>query len=424
MTHPLPNLRLQRFVNPAVEPDAAYGEARRAILGGDAFATAAREITCWPGYAETPLVALDGLARAAGVAQIRYKDEAGRFGLGSFKALGGAYAVSRLLIREIEARTGEKGVSVADLLSGRFADLTRTLCVTCATDGNHGRSVAWGAERFGCQCVIYVHATVSRGRVDAIAHYGAEVVRTAGNYDDAVRQAAEDAARLGRFVVSDTSYPGYMDVPKDVMQGYAVMADEALRQFGDESGQRPTHVFLQGGVGGLAAAVLAHFWETLEARGEARPRFIVVEPDKAACLYESARAGEPVAVHGDLDTVMAGLACGEVSLLAWEMLRPGAQAFLTIDDASAMETMRILADGRYGDAPMVAGESAVAGLAGCLGAAADARARAELGLDASSRVLVFGSEGATDPALYEQIVGKSAQAVTADAAGVQKARAA
>ena len=141
----------------------------------------------------------------------------------------------------------------------------------------------------------------------------------------------------------------------------------------------------------------------------------MVEPDKAACLYESARAGEPVAVHGELDTVMAGLACGEVSLLAWEILRPGAHAFLTIDDASALETMRMLAQGRFGDAPMVAGESAVAGLAGCLGAAADAHARAELGLDASSRVLVFGSEGATDPVLFETIVGMPAEAVTAAA---------
>lgn len=406
MTLPLPDLRLQSVNNPAVQPDADYGAARRAILGGAAFATAASEITRWPGYAPTPLVPLAGLARAAGVAEIHYKDEAGRFGLGSFKALGGAYAVSRLLIREIEARTGETGVGVADLLSGRFADLTRTLTVTCATDGNHGRSVAWGAQRFGCQCVIYVHATVSPGRADAIAHYGAQVVRTTGNYDDAVRQAADDAARLGRFVVSDTSYPGYMDVPKDVMQGYAVMADEALRQL---DSQHPTHVFLQGGVGGLAAAVCAHFWETLGAK---RPRFIVVEPDKAACLYESARAGKPTAVHGELDTIMAGLACGEVSLLAWEILQPGVHAFLTIDDGAALETMRLLADSRFGDAPLVAGESAVAGLAGCLGAAANPAVRAALGLDADSRVLVFGSEGATDPALYERIVGRPAAAVT------------
>ncbi|SPK70109.1 Diaminopropionate ammonia-lyase (plasmid) [Cupriavidus taiwanensis] len=366
-----------------------------------AFVRAAAQIRRWPGYAPTPLVALDGLARAAGVAQILYKDEGDRFGLGSFKALGGAYAVSRLLLREIGNRRGVSDVSVDDLLSGRYADVVQDITVTCATDGNHGRSVAWGAQRFGCQCVIYIHATVSEGRKAAIEQYGAQVIRTAGNYDDSVRQAAEDAARLGRFVVSDTSYEGYMEVPKDVMQGYAVMADEALRQLPD--GQLPTHVFLQGGVGGLAAAVCAHFWEVL---GDKRPRFIVVEPEKAACLYESARAGKPVAVHGDLDTVMAGLACGEVSLLAWEVLHPGAHAFLTIDDASALESVRLLADGAYGDAPIVAGESAVAGLAGCLGAMADPATREQLGLTEASRVLVFGSEGATDVALYQRIVGR------------------
>jgi len=403
---PLPHLRLQSTLNCAVTPNAEYSVAQRTILGGAAFALAADEITRWPGYAPTPLVPLNGLARAVEVASIHYKDEADRFGLGSFKALGGAYAVSRLLIREIQARSGSANVSVSDLLSGKYAAIAREITVTCATDGNHGRSVAWGAQRFGCQCVIYIHATVSQGRADAIAQFGAEVVRTAGNYDDAVRQAAEDAARLGRFVVSDTSYEGYMEVPKDVMQGYAVMADEALRQLPD--GELPTHVFLQGGVGGLAAAVCAHLWETLGTR---RPRFIVVEPDKAACLYESARAGHPVAVHGDLDTVMAGLACGEVSLLAWEILKPGAEAFLTIDDESALETMRILAEGRFGDSPLVAGESAVAGLVGCLGAATNPALRTALGLDASSRVLVFGSEGATDPALYQRIVGKPAELV-------------
>lgn len=401
MNHPLPNLKLQCAQNPAATPGAPYGARQQAVLGGEAFARAAVQIRRWPGYAPTPLVALDGLARAAGFAQILYKDEGGRFGLGSFKALGGAYAVSRLLVREIASRLGVSDVSVDDLLSGRYADVVRDITVTCATDGNHGRSVAWGAQRFGCQCVIYIHATVSEGRKAAIEQYGAQVVRTAGNYDDSVRQAADDAARLGRFVVSDTSYEGYMEVPKDVMQGYAVMADEALRQLPD--GQLPTHVFLQGGVGGLAAAVCAHFWEVL---GDKRPRFIVVEPDKAACLYESVRAGKPVAVHGDLDTVMAGLACGEVSLLAWEVLHPGAHAFLTIDDASALDSVRLLADGRYGDTPIVAGESAVAGLAGCLGAMADAAVREQLGLTAASRVLVFGSEGATDVALYERIVGR------------------
>lgn len=416
MTAILPGVRLQYTANPAFRPDAGYGPAQLAVLGGEAYTRAATEIRNWPGYAPTPLRDLQGLARRAGVAQFLYKQEAGRFGLGSFKALGGAYAVSRLLLRELAVQLGRDDLTVQDLLSGEHRALTQAMTVTCATDGNHGRSVAWGAQRFGCQCVIYIHATVSDGRKLAIEQYGAQVVRTPGNYDDSVRQAAEDAARLSRFVVSDTSYPGYMDVPKDVMQGYAVMADEALqqvRQAGD--GALPTHVFLQGGVGGLAAAVCAHFWEQLGAR---RPRFVVVEPDKAACLYESAKAGKPVAVHGELDTVMAGLACGEVSLLAWEILHPGVQAFLTIDDASALETMRLLADPRHGDAPLVAGESAVAGLTGCLAALADPSVSQALGLDARSRVLFLGSEGATDPVLYERIVGRRAEDIEEPACSV------
>ncbi|MCH4270590.1 diaminopropionate ammonia-lyase [Kerstersia gyiorum] len=400
----LPDVRLHWTLNPAFDADAPYGPRQQAILGGEAFRRADAQIRRWPGYCPTPLRDLAGLAQAAGVRQFLYKQEAHRFGLGSFKALGGAYAVSRLLLRELGQRLGRDDLGIDDLLSGKYRETTQDITVTCATDGNHGRSVAWGAERFGCQCVIYIHATVSEGRKAAIESYGAQVVRTPGNYDDSVRQAAEDAERLGRFVVSDTSYPGYMEVPKDVMQGYGVMADEALQQLAQNGdGDLPTHVFLQGGVGGLAAAVCAHFWEQLGAR---RPRFIVVEPDKAACLFESAKAGKPVAVHGELDTVMAGLACGEVSLLAWEILHPGVQAFLTVDDEAALDTVRLLADSPYGDAPLVAGESAVAGLAGALAALADPAARQALGLDANSRVLLFGSEGATDPVLYEQIVGR------------------
>src|SRR5690606_35466744 len=194
------------------------------------------------------------------------------------------------------------------------------ITVTCATDGNHGRSVAWGAHLFGCKCVIYVHETVSKGRKDAIASYGAEVRVVPGNYDDAVRKAASDAQANGWFVVTDTSYEGYTSVPRDVMQGYTIMAEESMQQIK----QTPTHIFVQGGVGGLAAAVCAHYWEK---QGSERPRFIVAEPDRADCLYRSAKAGKPVAVHGALDTIMAGLACGEVSIIAWDILSEGADAF-------------------------------------------------------------------------------------------------
>jgi diaminopropionate ammonia-lyase len=392
------------FQNPRAIKAAAYAEdGRDEILGLKAFAVAKTEIASWPGYAPTPLRALAGLAHAAGIGSLFYKDEASRFGLGSFKALGGAYAVFRLL-RELVGTA----VTAADLTAGRHTDRFAGVTVTCATDGNHGRSVAWGARTFGCACKIYVHETVSQGRCDAIAAYGANIRRVAGTYDDAVRQAAGDAAAEGWHVVSDTSYEGYTDIPRDVMQGYAVMVDEALTQLPD--GVSPTHVFVQGGVGGLAAAVCAHLWETLGAR---RPRFIVVEPERADCLYRSALAGHPVTAVGDLDTIMAGLACGEPSLLAWKILEPGADAFMTVTDGAAMECMRLLAGGGYGDAPLVAGESAVAGLAGLLLAAGDPDARARLGLSADSIVLLFGTEGATDPEVYRRIVGRTPEDVAA-----------
>ncbi len=348
-----------------------YGARQRAVLNRAAFEAARAEIAGWAGYAPTRLVSLDAVARAAGVAHVFYKDESARFGLGSFKALGGAYAVLRQLRSAGRPASG--------------------IVVTCATDGNHGRSVAWGAQRFGCKCVIYVHETVSRGRADAIAAYGAEIRRVPGTYDDAVRQAARDAAANGWIVVSDTSYPGYTDIPRDVMQGYAVMVDEAQAQVDAP----PTHVFIQAGVGGLAAAVCGHLWETL---GERRPRIVVVEPDRAACLFESARVGHAANIGGALDTAMAGLACGETSLLAWDILEEGAQDFMTVTDEAAFACMRMLAP------QVVAGESAVAGMAGLMAAATRPDLAETLGLDRSSRVLLFGSEGDTDPELYRKIV--------------------
>jgi diaminopropionate ammonia-lyase len=269
----------------------------------------------------------------------------------------------------------------------------RVLTVTCATDGNHGRAVAWGARRAGCRAVIYVHQHVSAGRVEAIEAFGAEVRRVPGNYDDSVRQCAVDAARQGWTVVSDTSWPGYEDIPKDVMQGYTVLATEAAKQ-----GARPTHVFVQAGVGGLAAAILSWFWER---EGADRPIIVVVEPAKADCLYASAAARTLITIGGDLDTVMAGLSCGEPSRLAWQLLAPGVDAFMAIPDAAAESAMRELAkDG------IVGGESGVAGLAGLMAASQDGPMRDELRLTETSRVLVFGTEGATDPAIYARIVGR------------------
>lgn len=395
------------FANKSVKPKSyKYPLHLENVLSNSAYLRARQNIEKWVGYKPTNLYQLNGLAKEMGVSGVYYKDESTRFGLGSFKALGGAYAVSRLLIREIETKLGVTDLVADDLTKAEYQDIIKNITVTCATDGNHGRSVAWGAHQFGCKCIIYIHETVSQGREDAIASYGAKVVRVPGNYDDAVRKAAEDAAANDYFVVSDTSYPGYMEVPKDVMQGYTVMVQEAIEQIG--SNKKPTHIFIQGGVGGLAAAVCAQFWDS---EAENRPRFIVVEPDKAECLYASAKAGKPVAINGDLDTVMAGLACGEVSLLAWEILSVGADDFMTIPDEAALEAMRLLAKGTDNDPKIVAGESAVAGVAACYLACQDANLRNELAIDSNSQILFFSSEGDTDPALYKKIVGKTADAV-------------
>lgn len=401
-----PHIKAALTLNPQADRDADYGPTQSAILNDTAFATALETISAWPGYEATPLYRLAGAARAAGVADLRYKDEGGRFGLGSFKALGGAYATARLLAREVARRTGGPEPLIDEILAGDHADFVPAITVCCATDGNHGRSVAWGARTFGCACVIFIHETVSEGRKAAIEAFGATVVRTVGNYDDSVRIAQETAAREGWFVVSDTSYPGYVDVPKDVMQGYEVMAAEAL----DALDPPPTHIFLQTGVGGMAAAVAAHAKRRF---GRERPWIVLADPDQSDCWVESIRAGRPTVVDGELDTLMAGLACGEVSLLAWDILRETADAVVAVTDAEAVEAMRRLAAPTDGDPAIVAGESAVAGLAALMAVADDPAARAAIALGPDARVLVFGTEGDTDPELYERLVERSGDAVRA-----------
>jgi diaminopropionate ammonia-lyase len=375
------------FANPRL------GAASEASLPQQGFLRAKQAIVSWPGYAPTPLRDLPALAASAGLACIRLKDEAGRFGLGSFKALGGAYAVAEVLSAELARQGVASQVEAADLAGGEYRCATGSIVVTCATDGNHGRAVAWGAARFHCRCVIFLHEAVSQSRADAIARYGAEVRRVPGSYDDAVREAARQARENRWFVVSDTSWSGYTEVPRQIMQGYRMMADEAADQW---RGGSPTHVFIQGGVGGAAAAVSVH----MRSRFQPDPALIVVEPDQAACLLASAESGEPATVPGKLDTVMAGLACGEPSIVAWQQLNGAASAFMAIPDEAAIACMRLLA--RHG---IVGGESGVAGLAGCLLAAGDPAARKTLGLNGRSRVLAFNTEGATDPELYERLVG-------------------
>ena len=390
------SLSFSHFVNPKVQLGSEY--KYQDILSLEGFELASKEITSWDNYKPTPLHSFDDIAQETGVSSVFYKDENTRFNLKSFKALGGAYAVANLLIKKLK----DEGIKAnsSDLILGTYKDYTSKLTVCCATDGNHGRSVAWGAQQFGCNCEIYIHQNVSPRREKAIAKYGALVNRIDGNYDESVRIAAEVAELNGYTVVSDTSYEGYTDIPKDVMQGYTVMVDEAMKQMN----VTPTHVFLQGGVGGFPSAVVSFLQESLDCP----PIFVVVEPVNADCLFQSAVNGEPTPVHGDLDTIMAGLACGEVSVLAWSILESHVTHFMSITDESVPKAMQLLANRKT---PIVAGESAITGLAGYLIACNDSDLKSKLMINENSKVLFFGTEGDTDEEMYEQLVGRSSEQV-------------
>jgi diaminopropionate ammonia-lyase len=379
-------------VNQNLERDRIYGEEERSVVSLAGYERAKAEIEQWSGYSPTCLYSLTSIAEELGVAEIWVKDESTRFGLASFKALGGSYAVSRVLERELSLAGGEVD--------------PRSVTVVCATDGNHGRSVAWGAQKCGCRCVIYVPAHVTERRAQEIASFGAEVVRLKGNYDEAVVQVANDADANGWQVVSDTSYEGYQEIPSWVMQGYALMVEEAFSQLPETNW--PTHIFIQGGVGGLAASVCGHLWESY---GSKRPVITVVEPIEADCLYRSAQSGLPESASGSLETIMGGLSCGEISSLAWKILRPGIDAFMTVDDSRVGPWMRRLAEGRDNESPIVAGESGVTGLIGLEAVSADEMLRKHLKLDHRSQVMIFSTEGATDPETYRDIVGKEYQSV-------------
>jgi diaminopropionate ammonia-lyase len=368
------------FPPPAGSPLAAcVHDGARQMAQGD--------IPRWTGYEPTPLLSLPSLAAALGLGSVATKYEAGRFGLGSFKALGGAFGVAALL---------------ADL----SAQDRKAATVVTASDGNHGLSVAWGARRAGCACRIYLHENVAESRADLIRAQGAQIVRVAGNYDDSTHRAKSDALIHGWHLVSDTALSPDDLAPAYVMAGYTVMMDEIIAQTGKAI---PTHVFIQGGCGGLAAAA---FGVLHEAWGQ-QARFVIVEPDKADCLFQSARAGNPVRIEGDLDTVMGGLSVGEVSLTAWETIRATTRDFLTIADDDAIITMAGLGRGIWGDPPLVVGDAGSAGLAGLIAAAQDPQIRAALGLYAGSRVLTIVTEGAVDAPGYQRLTGLDPAQVSA-----------
>lgn len=376
-----------------------YPASAKKVLSIKEADEALSEISSWAGYQQTSMYSLDKLAAHLDCGQIMYKDESQRFGLGSFKALGGAYAVLRLVASQYHA-IHNRQISLADVRDGAYKEFTAKMVITTATDGNHGRSVAWGAQNAGCVCRIYIHREVSEGRQQAMEAYGAEVIRIDGDYDDSVRLCAAESADNGWFVVSDTSYENYMSVPRDVMAGYTVIASEALQQI-----EQPlTHVFIQAGVGGLAAAICAGLWmET----GADRPQMVVVETEHAACWLQSIKAGHPVVVEVSHETVMAGLSCGEVSQLAWDVLSQCIDHVITLGDDQVAAAMRLFADAEMCDVKIEAGECAVPGALALMGACQDPELKAQLGITANSHILLLGCEGATDPQVYQQLLAST-----------------
>ena len=352
----------------------------------------------------TPLRALPNLADMLGVGGIYIKDEAQRLELNSFKVMGGSFAVYRFIQKKLNMEDQE--LSYDYLVSEECHKALGDITFCSATDGNHGRGLAWAAQKLGHKCQIYVHSETSQARIDAIRSYGAVITIVAGNYDDAVRQAAEDAKQNGWEVISDTSWDGYTEIPTWIMQGYTSMLLECQEQFAGMGLQKPTHVFVQAGVGALAASVVGFYTALFP---ENPPKFIVVEPNKAPCIYESMKAGDGLchSVKGDLDTIMAGLACGDPSPIAFEVLSKNADAFLSIPDYIAARGMRVLSCPVTGDPFMISGESGAAPLGALYSLMTEKGAediRNRLGLDKHSRIFIVNTEGNTDPKHFRRII--------------------
>ena len=350
----------------------------------------------FPQYAPTPLVALPALGARLGLGGLFIKDESPRFGLNAFKVLGGSYAIGRHIAARLGARPEE--MTHAALTGADAREALGDAVFFTATDGNHGRGVAWTARELGCRAVVRMPKGTVKSRVENIRALGAEVTVEERNYDGCVRLAAQQAAQTpGGVLVQDTAWPGYEQIPLHIMQGYLTMALEADEQMEAP----PTHVFLQAGVGSMAAAVAAYFEQ---AHPQDPPKIILVEPTAADCFFRSAAKGEITAVKGDMPTMMAGLACGEPSPIAWDILKGLTAAYLSCEDAAAARGMRALARPLAGDRAIVSGESGAATMGALLDVAADEKAREALGLDERARVLLISTEGDTDPVNYRRVM--------------------
>lgn len=362
--------------------------------------TASRFHRGLPGYEPTPMVALPALASKLGLGALYVKDESKRFGLNAFKALGGSYAIGTYLCGRLGIPADEN--AFARLRSPEAREKLGELTFVTATDGNHGRGVAWSARLLGHRSVVYMPKGTAPERLENILAQGADASITDMVYDDAVRHAAAMAAAHGWILVQDTAWPGYEDIPARIMQGYTTMAQEAA----DALDRPPTHLFLQAGVGSMAGAVAGYF---AERYGAERPLTVVVEPDSADCHYRTAKADDGAlhAAAGPMDSMMAGLCCGEPCTLSWDILRACADGFIACGDKYSADGMRLLAKPCGADAPIISGESGAVTTGVAAAIMTEERlapVKAALGMDGTSRVLCISTEGDTDRANYRKIV--------------------
>ena len=386
----------------------AYGEVSTAAFGLEQAQRVRHFHQSFPEYSVTPLVKLEVLAEELGVQSIYVKDESYRFGLNAFKVLGGSYAIAREIGRLLGLK--EEELTLDRLLASDVKERLGTLNFVTATDGNHGRGVAWTAQRLGHRAVVFMPKGTAAERLENIRRLGAEASITNVNYDDTVRLARAYAAEHKGIVVQDTSWEGYDEVPLHIMQGYTTMGSEIVEQLQAYGNIKPTHVFLQAGVGAMAGAMAGFIADYYK---EQRPLITIVEPNQADCIYRTALAndGQLHAVGGALDSIMAGLCCGEPCSLGWRQLAAYADNFVAMPDRAAALGMRVLGSPMGSDAAVVAGESGAAGFGLAMAALWEqdlAELKRSLQLDAKSVILCISTEGATDVANYRRIMWEGA----------------
>jgi diaminopropionate ammonia-lyase len=370
--------------NPRATQAVKFGRDQQFVINPNGIPELCEELKQCPRHVPTPLHSLLALAERLGVAEIRVKDESQRFGFGAFKALGGVLAIYSVLSSAV-GEAYHSSPSFAEVLTGQHKEITAGFVFSTASSGNHGRSVAAGAKLFSNRCFVFLPKFTSAEKEAAIRARGAEVIRIDGDYDTAVAECKRQSQANGWTIISDTSWEGYDSTPRSVMRGYCVLAHEVIVQ----ARQAPTHVFVQAGVGGLAAAVIGYLWAVLPER----PTFIVVEPESADCWFQSNRLGKPTLASGNADTVMGGLACREISPVTWPVVGEATDWFMTIEEDQVTPARRLFAHPLDGDPAVASGPSGCAGLAGLTRVCTDETAFTALKLDKHSRVLLINSEG-------------------------------